>query len=297
MAGALHESQFSFEAAGKDPQYTEINKSFINTTLEVIPGSRIVDIGSGTGMLTRLIRGRYYGLPATIIGVEPDRTSFAIAQKEIGPLAETNIQFLNAGGENLLQYVDPGSVDQIFMGNNVHELRRYGVLELVMQAAASALRPEGRLAFNTTFVREAMTEPRPWGVWKATTARLLEAQRDKTASAYEYASLDEIIEVARKTGLEVVRQDAKPVAVQTGMLKAIAGYGPFIDGVCGDLVVPEHIVKKEPADSYRERLLEQESQALQEAVDVMAKKQFPENPEAFTLPRSWITVVMEKPKE
>lgn len=295
MAGALHESRFSFEAAGRDPQYIQINRDFVCETLNVIPNNLIVDVGSGTGMIARRIRGRYFGVPATIIGIEPDKTAFDIAQREVSSLGATEVTFINDGGEHLGNHVQPNSVDQMFMGNNVHELKRYGVLKSVMHAAAIALKPGGRLAFNTTFVREAMPEARPWGVWKATTAKVLEATRDKSTAGYEYASLDEIVEVAQDTGLQEVRRSEHKVPIQRGMLETIAQYGPFIDGVCGDLLVPEHVVARNPEATYQERLMGRESLALQEAISIMATKQFPENPEMFTLPRIWFTVVMEKP--
>ncbi len=296
MAAPQEASQFSFEAAGRDPQYIEVNRHFVNNTLDTRPGQLIVDLGCGTGLISRLVRDRFNGVPATVLGIDPDPAAISTAKKEVKEIGLTRVTFYPADGRDVLRRVKPGTVDQIFMGNNVHELRRYGVLEEVMNAAATALKPGGQLAFNTTFVKEAMPEPRRWGEWKLETMRLLRASRDKSVKAYEYASVEEYKEALSRAGLDVLRVQVQKVDIQSGMLKAIAQYEPFIDGVCGDFVVPENVVPKEPNDSYRVRLLTAESYALMEAVDVMAAKHNPDNPNAFTLPRNWITVVMEKPK-
>lgn len=291
------ERLFPFEAAGRDPQYIDINRAFVNATLDVRPGQRILDVACGTALITQLVRDRFNGTPATIIGVDPNPVSLSEAKQTVQSIGETKVHYVQATGQDLPILFLPESFDQAYIGNGIHEFAGDETKLEILQAISSVLKPGGTLAVNSTFMREAMQDTaRAWGEWKLITMQLLGAKRNKDAKPFEVLPTSHYTDLMQQAGLEIVSVNQRPVQVGSDLLRAIAQYGPFIQGVCGDFIVPESVVDPSEPD-YEVHLMEKERDALIQAVGVMETKHKERHGPGvqFAIGRNWTEIVAKKP--
>lgn len=288
---------FRFKEFAGQPEYVEENRQFVNKTLDVSPNSIIVDLACGDGLVTRLIRDRFAGVPATIIGIDPNYASLEDARAGVPTIGETQVEFVEDYGQNLLQHVEPGTVDAIYMCNALHEVAGTQEKQAILDAAAVALRPGGKLFINSAFTREWPThdDSSLWGHWKSYAISELGGHRDKSLGGFEVLSFDEYKEMIDRTGLVTDVSSPRPVKFPKRALVAISKYVIFIQGTFIDVPTPDGIA--DPQDpEYKVKVMQAQSNALISSLDrveVDFRKSRGDLP--FTLSRNWIEFTAVKP--
>ncbi|WFE39594.1 class I SAM-dependent methyltransferase [Micromonospora sp. WMMD998] len=122
-------------------RYDAVNGGFNDMLLAAVaPGDRVLDVGCGTGQLTRLAAGR--SVTGAALGVDLSAPMLAAARAAAVAEAVSNVDFLRADAQ--AHPFTPGGVDVV--------LSRFGVMFFADPVAAfanlaRALRPGGRLAF------------------------------------------------------------------------------------------------------------------------------------------------------
>lgn len=253
----------------------------------------ILDVGSGTGLISGFIADRFMGLPVQITGVEPSESAVAVAKVRVQTRGETAVTFHQGFGQELGKFVDPENIDVAFAGNNIHELENFGALKETLDKAAIALKPGGEFVANSTFMAEStpMAAMKALGEWKLTAMKLLGAKRDKAAKTFAAHPIDHYKTRFEDAGLEVVSVREVHVNVGADLLRAIAEYDTFAHGMADDLIVPEESI---PDGMDR---LTYVKQALVQAVTILEEKHKEQHgPDAqFTIPRNWIEIKARKP--
>jgi SAM-dependent methyltransferase len=118
------------------PPYSELLLDRAQELLELVPGSRILDLGAGTGRVTRQLARRY----EHVVAVEPDERMRALHGAAIAGRAEAIP-------------LEDTSVDAVFVGEAFH----WFDAESAIRELARVLRPRGGLAILWTHWWE--TEP------------------------------------------------------------------------------------------------------------------------------------------
>lgn len=125
------------ETRGSDPRQQELRESFLAGLRALPEGSRLVDVGCGTGVLTRLIAG----LPGIgeVVGVDVAPSLLARARELAAELP--NVTFVE-GDARSLPIEDSFSDGVVFDSTLSH----VSGTELVVAEAVRVLRPGGTLA-------------------------------------------------------------------------------------------------------------------------------------------------------
>lgn len=296
----------TYEATGTNEQYLQINLGFIrNHFPSGIPNLRVGDLGCGTGDMSKIIIDLDNPqIPIEIIGIDPNPTSIAAAQRDVHSIRERRVRFFRDVGQNLLTYVEPESLDIVVIGNAIHEIPQEE-RPAVLAACFAALKPGGKLIANSTFMDEAMPDVKhklPLGKWKARAKKILNATREGNLP-FKSQPVSHYRELLTQAGFVITDADITEVPVDVGvlLLHDIAGYDSFVTGMTGDLVVPEEIIPhgQDYPDGldYQARLLTVRREALQQAIRDMADEYIndPETTGEFTVPRNWIEIVAKKP--
>ncbi len=131
----------AYEIVSQDALYEALNRELV-AFVHVPNNAQVVDLGCGSGSLSRIVLDRVGD--ASVWAVDPDPDMVAAASKTIGARAGV----LQAGGEDFGLRFPAGSMDLVLMGNALH------LVDDIPKALAQVhrvLRPGGVFAFNTAF--------------------------------------------------------------------------------------------------------------------------------------------------
>ena len=275
-------SDFTLEKFSQNPFYQEVNRRLV-ALARLRPGQRVVDLGAGTGAVTRLLVEEVGGdggapagkTPAEVIAVEPSESAIEVARRNLENIRGAVVAFVQGGAERLSQLVRK-PVDAVFFCNAIHLVKEKAV---VMQEIYRSLREGGTFSFNTSFFQGA--EPPEslqfYRRWMMKALRFLREQygispdREKRAMARQPLSRDEYVSLLESNGFRVRESQVVPVPMTLKGFEDISEYSLFIEGVMPG-------VPLEPA-----------SQALKYA----AREAFSELG-LETSPRNWLLVVASK---
>ena len=143
-----HESdEYSFNEFSSQPFYRRVNSRLVDMS-GVFNRHKIIDLGCGTGGITKLILDRITGTKGTVIyAVDHSASALRSAVDELGDRKEAAIRFVHAEVQNLASSVNE-QVDAVIYCNSIHYVN--DKLELLRQIR-ERLNPGGILAFNTSF--------------------------------------------------------------------------------------------------------------------------------------------------
>jgi ubiquinone/menaquinone biosynthesis C-methylase UbiE len=138
---------YSFSRFANLDFYRQVNARLLDLA-DVANQSKIVDLGCGTGAVTRLMLERIQSARQTVI-YAIDHSAAAIRQAiaELGDRKAAVVKFIQAEVQNLRSAVHD-QVDSIVYCNSIHYVPDKGRL---LDEVRGSLRPGGTLAFNTTF--------------------------------------------------------------------------------------------------------------------------------------------------
>lgn len=105
----------------------------------ITAGQAVLDLGCGTGTLTRMIKSAHPG--ASVTGLDLDPEALAIARRKA---ADAGLDITFARGSATAPPFEPGSFDRVLTSLMLHHLLREQK-QRALRAACSLLRPGGEL--------------------------------------------------------------------------------------------------------------------------------------------------------
>ena len=273
-------TDYSFEPFARHEFYRETNTALVDSALSFLERldpnvqRRIVDLGCGTGAITRLILGKVQrlGLKAQILGIDPSPLALDKARQSV---ANAMVKFLNGSAENVSQIVS--SADALFFCNAIHLIEDK---HAVFKEIGKSLNPGGVVAFNTTFFDGAylpITEKanRLWVVRAVQKMRRehpnVKVVKDAKTTAMRWLSPEQYAALLGENGFTVTHLECRQVEMTQASLEDISDYSLFIEGVLPSV----------PLDVGAEVL----KHGIREAIRELKLK---------TVPRYWLQVVAEK---
>ena len=227
---------FTLEKFSQNPFYQEVNRRLV-ALAHLKPGQTVVDLGAGTGAVTRLLvaevaDGR--GHRAEVIAVEPSEPAIEVASRNLENISGAVVRFVQGGAERFSQLVRK-PVDAVFFCNAIHLVKEK---TSVVQEAYRSLRDGGTFSFNTSFFQgaeppESMQFYRRWMMKALRYLRQqygLSPDRAARVMARQPLSQDEYLELLKSNGFHVCESQVVPVPMTLKGFEDISEYDLFIEG-------------------------------------------------------------------
>ncbi len=267
--------EYSFTSFSSLSFYTKINERLLDLA-EVGKHRKIVDLGCGTGGITKLILERLQSAKDTVIyAVDHSTTALKVATDEIGDHKDVVINYLHTEVQNLTGAVKE-KVDAVVYCNSIHYVPDKA--KLVGQIKEKLV-PNGIFAFNTSFFEGSHPEDSLefFRKWMMRSLRIL--KREHGLSANKSAKVESrvqltaqnYIELVEDAGFKVLLNDFNRVEVPYEGWHHISGFSDWIEGVLPGV----------PLDIGRQAL----QKGLAQIWDEMNLK---------TVPRVWLSVSAAK---
>lgn len=267
--------EYNFTSFSNLPFYTKVNERLLDLA-EVGKQRKIVDLGCGTGGITKLILERLQSAKDTVIyAVDHSTTALKAAAEEIGDRKDVAVNYVHSEVQNLTGAVKD-KVDAVVYCNSIHYVPNK--TELVDQIKDKLL-PGGIFAFNTSFYEGSHPDDSLlfFRKWMMRSLRILKRDygmtADKTAKVESRVQLkaDDYIALVENAGFKVLVNDLNRVEVPHEGWHHISGFSDWIEGVLPGV----------PLDVGREAL----QKGLAQIWDEMNLK---------TVPRVWLSVSAAK---
>ena len=224
---------FTLDRFAQHPFYNEVNKRLVALT-QLAKGQRVVDLGAGTGAVTKLIAQEVANDGAEVIAVEPSETALEVAQRNLEEFRGALVRFIQGGAEMLTQLVKK-PVDAVFFCNAIHLVEEK---DQVLHEILQTLGEDGTFSFNTSFYLGA--EPPEaelfYRRWMMKALRVLKKEYglspDKTrVEARHRLTEDEYVALLNSNGFKVRDKEVVKVQVPLSGFEAISEYSLWIEGV------------------------------------------------------------------
>jgi len=224
---------FTLERFAEHPFYHEVNKRLVALT-QLARGQRVVDLGAGTGAVTKLIAEAVANDGGEVIAVEPSESAIEIARRNLEEFRGALVRFIQGGAEMLTQLVKK-PVDAVFFCNAIHLVEEK---DHVLQEIMQTLTEDGTFSFNTSFYQGA--EPPEaelfYRRWMMKSLRVLKKEYglspDKTrVEARHRLTEDEYMALLKANGFKVRSKEVVTVQVPLSGFEAISEYSLWIEGV------------------------------------------------------------------
>ena len=139
--------EYNFNEFSNLPFYTDINANFLEFA-KIDELKTIVDLGCGTGGITKLLIKRFRDARETMIfAIDHSKTALKTAANEIGETKNILVKFCHSEVQSLTDVIKD-KVDAIVYCNSIHYVPdKYDLLTKIK----SKLNSKGILAFNTSF--------------------------------------------------------------------------------------------------------------------------------------------------
>jgi ubiquinone/menaquinone biosynthesis C-methylase UbiE len=224
---------FTLDKFAQHPFYQEVNRRLVALTGLRI-GQHVVDLGAGTGAVTRLLAEQVKDHGAEVIAVEPSQTAIEVAKRNLENLRDGLVRFIQGSAERLSQLVR-GPVDAVFFCNAIHLVQEK---ELVLNEIKQTLREDGTFSFNTSFYQGA--EPPEtqlfYRKWMIKALRVLKSEYgispDKTkVEARHRLTEAEYITLLEDNGFKIRNREVVQVEMPLSGFESISEYSLWIEGV------------------------------------------------------------------
>ena len=262
---------FTLEKFASHPFYQDVNRRLVALT-RLRPGLKVVDVGAGTGAVTRLIAEEISSSPGSeVIAIEPSETALEVARRNLDTLSGAFVGFIQGGAEKLSQLVKK-PVDAVFFCNAIHLMPEK---ERVLQEINHILREDGTFSFNTTFYTgaEPPESEQLYRRWMMRALRILKSEyglspeRTKVEARVQL-SPDQYGTLVEENGFHIREMEVVKVDLPLSGFEAISEYSLWIEGVLPGV----------PLKAGRDSLIAAARQAFSEL-------------QIKTSPRNWLLVV------
>jgi ubiquinone/menaquinone biosynthesis C-methylase UbiE len=226
---------FSFSAFSNLPFYRQINARLLDLA-EIGAHRRIVDLGCGTGGVTKLILERLQFAKDTVIyAVDHSASALKDAVAELGGGKDAVIRFIQSPVQNLMNAV-ADDVDAVVYCNSIHYVPDKKTL---LAQIREKLTQNGLLAINTSFydgshppesedfyrrwlMRSLRILKREYGM-RPDNAMKVESRQHLTKEEYEELLVD--------SGFTIVKSEVSDIDVPESGWFHISGFRDWIEGV------------------------------------------------------------------
>ena len=227
------DSGYTLEKFASHPFYQDVNRRLVALT-GLHKGQHVVDLGAGTGAVTRLLAEQVADDGAEVIAVEPSTTAIEAAKRNLENIRGAVVAFIQGSAEKLSQLVR-GPVDAVFFCNAIHLVPEK---ESVLQEIKRTLREDGTFSFNTTFYQgaEPPESEQFYRKWMMRALRSLKTNYgimpDKTRTeARHRLTEEEYVKLLEGNGFKVTRKEVVQVQLPLSSFESISEYSLWIEGV------------------------------------------------------------------
>jgi len=233
MANQTQSEQYAFNAFANLPFYSSINSEFIEIA-NIYDKKSIVDLGCGTGNITKLILKKLQSAKDSVIyAVDSSKSALKTATNEV----ENNpiVKFIHSEVQNLTEAVKY-KADAMIYCNSIHYVPDK---EKLLTEIRNKLNQKGVLAFNSSFYDGSHPDESLefYKKWMFRSYRLLkkdyDLKPDKTAkvSSREHLTPNDYKNLLEKTGYTVEHMTAKSYQVPIDGFHYISEFKDWIEGV------------------------------------------------------------------
>jgi ubiquinone/menaquinone biosynthesis C-methylase UbiE len=227
-------TDYSFTRFANLDFYRQVNARLLDLA-DVGKQRTIIDLGCGTGAVTRLMLERIESARQTVIyAIDHSASAIRQAIAELGDRKTAVVNFVQAEVQNLRSAVQD-QVDSIVYCNSIHYVPDKGKL---LDEVRGSLRPGGTLAFNTTFF-EGSNPPESetfYRRWMMRSLRILSKEyglrptRSEKTEARRQLSAEGYRELLTRHGFGVQKAEVIPVEFPLEGYLDISGFQDFIEG-------------------------------------------------------------------
>lgn len=226
-------SGFSLEKFAQHPFYQEVNRRLVMLT-QLRPGEHVVDLGAGTGAVTRLLAEQVRNHNGEVIAIEPSESAIEVARRNLESLTGVVVRFMQGSAERLSQLV-MRPVDRVFFCNAIHLVHEK---DDVLREINRTLKENGTFSFNTSFYQgaEPAESERFYKRWMMRALRFLKDEYgmspDRTkVEARLRLTEEEYIGLLEKNGFRVGTREVVTVQMPLKSFEDISEYSLWIEGV------------------------------------------------------------------
>lgn len=224
---------FSLEKFAQHPFYQEVNRRLVMLT-QLRPGEHVVDLGAGTGAVTRLLAEQVRDHNGEVIAIEPSASAIEVARRNLENLTDVVVRFVQGSAEKLSQLVKK-PVDAVFFCNAIHLVHEK---DDVLRQINSTLKEDGTFSFNTSFYygAEPAESERFYKRWMLRALRFLKENYDMSPDRTKVEARlrlteDEYIGLLEKNGFSVKNREVVTVQMPLESFEDISEYSLWIQGV------------------------------------------------------------------
>jgi ubiquinone/menaquinone biosynthesis C-methylase UbiE len=264
---------FTLEKFAQHPFYQQVNRRLVALT-ELRRGQSVVDLGAGTGAVTRLLLEQVGSPESEVIAIEPSETAIEAAKRNLENISDAVVRFVQGGAEKLSQLVKK-PVDAIFFCNAIHLVPEK---ERVLLEIKRTLREDGTFSFNTSFYdgAEPPEAEQFYRKWMMRALRALKSEYnvmpDRTrVEARHRLTEQEYVSLLEENGFKIRNKEVVTVQMPLGGFEDISRYSLWIEGVLPGV----------PLEAGRESLIAGAREAFKELG-------------LNTSPRNWLLIVASR---
>ncbi|MEK7248604.1 MAG: methyltransferase domain-containing protein [Chloroflexota bacterium] len=224
---------YTLDKFAQEPFYLEVNRRLVALT-GLHRGDRVVDVGAGTGAVTRLLAEQVKNDGAEVIAIEPSDTAIEVAKRNLENIRDGLVRFIQGSAERLNQLVR-GPVDAVFFCNAIHLVPEK---EQVLQQIKQTLREDGTFSFNTSFYdgAEPPESEQFYRKWMIRALRALKTEYglspDKTkVEARHRLTEQDYIKLLEDNGFKIEKTEVMQVQMPLSGFEGISQYSLWIEGV------------------------------------------------------------------
>ena len=224
---------FTLDKFAQHPFYQEVNRRLVALT-GLHAGQHVVDLGAGTGAVTRLLAEEVKNDGAEVIAVEPSASAIEAWKRNLESFREGLVRIVQGSAEKLSQIVR-GPVDAVFFCNAIHLVPEK---ELVLHEIKQTLREDGTFSFNTSFYQgaEPPESEQFYRKWMIKALRVLKAEYgmspDKTkVEARHRLTQEDYVQLLQNNGFKIEKCEVVQVEMPLSGFESISEYSLWIEGV------------------------------------------------------------------
>ena len=230
-----YSEEYSFSSFSQLPFYGRINERLLDLAL-IGEQKSIIDLGCGTGLITKLILQRVKEATDSVIyAVDHSSNALKTAAEEIGERKQTAIKYIHSEVENLKEAIKE-KVDAVVYCNSIHYVTDKSAL---INGVREQLLPNGVFAFNTSFF-EGSHPPEThkfYRKWMIRSLRVLKSEygispkKSNKVESRNQLTPDEYESILNDAGFDVLVKDIQRIEVPHDGYHHISGFSDWIEGI------------------------------------------------------------------